>query len=56
MNTNLIKFESSKIESSKGKGSISTLTFDADIELVPNASDNEMAPTHRIFSRSPRVV
>lgn len=54
MNTNLIKFEADDIETSKGKGSISTLTFDADVELVPNNSDNELAPTHRVYSRSPR--
>ena len=54
MNTNIIKFENENLETSKGKGSISTLNFDADVELVPNPSSNDMAPTHRVFSRSPR--
>lgn len=54
MNTNIIKFQEDDIETSKGAGSISTLTFDVDIDLVPNPSDNEMAPTHRVFARSPR--
>ena len=54
MNTNIIKFENENLETSKGKGSISTLNFVADVELVPNPSKNEMAPTHRVFSRSPR--
>lgn len=54
MDTNIIKFENDNLETAAGKGSISTLTFDADVELVPNQSDNEMAPTHRLYSRSPR--
>jgi len=54
MNTNLIKFHDDNIATSKGTGSISTLTFDVDISLTPNNSDNPMAPTHRIFARSPR--
>tara|TARA_R110002051_G_scaffold259255_1_gene318597 strand:+ start:11072 stop:11410 length:339 start_codon:yes stop_codon:yes gene_type:complete len=54
MTTNCIKFESADIEASKGVGSISTLTFDIDITAEPIASDNPMAPTHRVFGRSPR--
>ena len=54
MNTNIIKFHNDNIENSKGSGSISTLTFDVDVTLEPNNSDHPMAPTHRVFSRSPR--
>lgn len=54
MNTNIIKFHNDDIATSKGVGSISTLTFDVDVTLEPNSSDNEMAPTHRVFARSPR--
>ena len=52
MTTNCIKFESADIETAKGVESISTLTFDIDVE--PVASDNPMAPTHRVLGRSPR--
>lgn len=54
MNTNIIKFQNDTIETSKGSGSISTLTFDVDVSIEPNNSDNPMAPTHRVFARSPR--
>ena len=54
MTTNCIKFESTDIETSKGSGSISTLTFDLDITVEPIVSDNPMAPTHRVLGRSPR--
>lgn len=54
MDTNIIKFQTSDIETSKGVGSISTIKFDVDVELVPNKSENPMAPTHRVMARSPR--
>ncbi|MCG3269564.1 DUF736 family protein [Yoonia sp. I 8.24] len=54
MTTNCIKFESNDIETAKGSGSISTLTFDLDITVEPIISDNPMAPTHRVLGRSPR--
>jgi len=54
MTTNCIKFENADIETSKGAGSISTLTFDLDITVEPIVSDNPMAPTHRVLGRSPR--
>jgi len=54
MNTNVIKFQNNNIETSKGTGSISTLKFDIDITVEPNSSDNPMAPSHRVFARSPR--
>ena len=54
MNTNLIKFQTSDIETSKGVGSIATIKFEVDVELVPNKSDNPMSPTHRVMARSPR--
>ena len=47
MTTNGIKFESAHIESTKGIGSISNLSFGIDITAEPVASDNPMAPTHR---------
>ncbi len=54
MTTNCIKFEGSEVESARGTVSISTLTFDIDITVEPVASDNPMAPTHRVLGRSPR--
>ena len=54
MTTNCIKFTSDDIETAKGVGSISTLTFDLDITVEPVASSNPMAPTHRVLGRSPR--
>ena len=54
MTTNCIKFESADVETAKVAGSISTLTFDIDIIVEPAASDNPMAPTHRVLGRSPR--
>lgn len=53
MNTNFIKFESKKLETAKGTGLISTLNFDLEITVEPVQSDNEMAPTHRIWGKSP---
>ena len=49
MTTNCIKFTSADIETAKGVGSISTLTFDLDITVEPVASTNPMAPTHRVL-------
>jgi uncharacterized protein (DUF736 family) len=54
MTTNCIKFTSDDIETAKGIGSISTLTFDLDITVETVASSNPMAPTHRVLGRSPR--
>ncbi len=54
MTTNCIKFISEDIETAKGIGSISTLTFDLDITVEPIASSNPMALTHRALGRSPR--
>ena len=53
MTTNCIIFKTADIETAKGVGSISTLTFDIDITIEPVASDNPMAPTHRVLGRSP---
>ena len=55
MTTNCIKFTSADIETAKGVGSISTLTFDLDITVEPVASANPMAPTHRVLGR-PRTA
>jgi|GEM_PF-222214 Uncharacterized conserved protein len=54
MTTNCIKFTNADIETAKGTGSISTLTFDLDITVEPVARSNRMAPTHRVLGRSPR--
>ena len=43
MVTNYIKFNNDKIETAKGTGSISTLTFDLDIIVEPITSDNPRA-------------
>ena len=53
MDANTIRFHNDNIDTSKAVGSISTLHFDIDVTLVPYASDNEMAPTCRIYARSP---
>ena len=53
MNTNFIKFESDNIETAKGKGTISTLKFDLEITVEPLDSANELAPTHRVWGKSP---
>ncbi len=54
MATNCIKTDGTDIETAKGVGSISTLTFDVDVTVEPITSDNPMAPTHRVLARSPR--
>ena len=54
MTTNCIKFTSADIETAKGVGSISTLTFDLVTTVEPVASANPLAPTHRVLGRSPR--
>ncbi len=48
------QFISDDIETAKGVGSISTLTFDLDITIEPIASTNPMASTHRVLGCSPR--
>jgi uncharacterized protein (DUF736 family) len=37
-----------------GKGLISTIERDLDIAAVPFSSDNEKAPTHRVYAKAPR--
>jgi uncharacterized protein (DUF736 family) len=54
LTTNCIKFTSADIETAKGTGPISTLTFDLDITVEPVGSANSMAPTHRVLDRFPR--
>ena len=41
MTTNCIKFTSADIETAKGVGSISTLTFDLDISVEPDDGNPE---------------
>ncbi len=52
--TNFIQFDSEDLDTASGKGRISTLTDDIDIEVVPFNSENQDAPTHRVFAKSPR--
>ena len=54
MTTNIITFETDDLANARGKGSISTLDFDVDVEAIPMNSDNEKAPTHRLYGLSPR--
>lgn len=51
--TNFIQFENDTIEGSLGQGRISTLSHDIEIRAVPFISENEKAPTHRLFGKSP---
>ena len=52
--TNYIQFEADDLDAAKGKGLISTIERDLDIAAVPFSSDNEKAPTHRVYAKSPR--
>lgn len=54
MTTNLIKFTGADIETAKGIGPISTLTFDRDVTVEPVANANPMVPAHRVLGRFPR--
>ena len=52
--TNYIQFEGDDLVTAKGAGLISTIDRDMDIMVVPFDSDNEKAPTHRVYAKSPR--
>jgi uncharacterized protein (DUF736 family) len=52
--TNYIQFEGDDLVTAKGTGLISTIDRDMDIKVVPFDSDNEKAPTHRVYAKSPR--
>lgn len=52
--TNHIQFDGDNLDTAKGAGLISTIDRDMDIKVVPFESDNEKAPTHRVYARSPR--
>jgi len=52
--TNYIQFDVDNLDTAKGAGLISTIDRDMDIKIVPFESDNEKAPTHRVYARSPR--
>ncbi len=52
--TNFIQFEGDDLSTAKGSGLISTIDRDMDIKVVPFDSDNEKAPTHRVYAKSPR--
>lgn len=51
--TNYITFDGENIETSNGKGGVSTLTFDHGIVAEVFNSQNDKAPTHRVFAFSP---
>ncbi|MBD9524430.1 DUF736 family protein [Ensifer sp. ENS02] len=52
--TNYIQFDGDNLETAKGAGLISTIDRDMDIKVVPFDSDNDKAPTHRLYAKSPR--
>ncbi|PDT50864.1 MULTISPECIES: DUF736 family protein [Sinorhizobium] len=52
--TNYIQFDGDKLDTAKGAGLISTIDRDMDVKVVPFESDNEKAPTHRVYAKSPR--
>ncbi|WP_457660326.1 DUF736 family protein [Sinorhizobium medicae] len=52
--TNYIQFDGDNLDTAKGAGLISTIDRDMEIKVVPFESDNEKAPTHRVYARSPR--
>lgn len=52
--TNFIQFDNENILNASGTGLISTLTHDFDIEVAPVTSNNDKAPTHRVYAKSPR--
>ncbi|MDX0481907.1 DUF736 family protein [Sinorhizobium medicae] len=52
--TNYIQFDGDNLDTAKGAGLISTIDRDMDIKVVPFASDNKKAPTHRVYAKSPR--
>ncbi|MDX1017010.1 DUF736 family protein [Sinorhizobium medicae] len=54
--TNYIQFDGDNLETAKDAGLISTIERDMDIKVVPFESDNERAPTHRVYAKSPRNI
>ncbi|RVN06977.1 DUF736 family protein [Sinorhizobium meliloti] len=52
--TNYIQFDGDNLDTAKGAGLISTIDRDMDIKVMPFESDNERAPTHRVYAKSPR--
>lgn len=52
--TNFLQFDGEDFDSAKGVGLISTIDRDLDISVVPFHSENEKAPTHRVYAKSPR--
>ncbi|AGA08733.1 DUF736 family protein [Sinorhizobium meliloti] len=52
--TNYIQFDGDNLDTAKGAGLISTIDRDMDIKVVPFESDNDKAPTHRVYAKSPR--
>lgn len=52
--TNYIQFDADDILNASGKGHISTLREDREIVVEPFVSENEDAPTHKVYGFSPR--
>ena len=52
--TNYLQFDGDNLDTAKGAGLISTIDRDMDIKVVPFESDNDKAPTHRVYAKSPR--
>jgi uncharacterized protein (DUF736 family) len=52
--TNYIQFDGNNLDTAKGAGLISTIDRDMDIKVVPFDSNNDKAPTHRVYAKSPR--
>ncbi|MDW9817175.1 DUF736 family protein [Sinorhizobium meliloti] len=52
--TNYIQFDGDNLDTARGAGLISTIDRDMDIKVMPFESDNEKAPTHRVYAKSPR--
>ncbi|RWC69611.1 MAG: DUF736 family protein [Mesorhizobium sp.] len=52
--TNYIQFNDDDLDTASGTGLISTIDRDLDVKVTPFSSDNEKAPTHRVYAKSPR--
>lgn len=54
--TNFIQFDADNLETAKGTGLISTIDRDLDIKVVPFVSENDKAPTHRVYANPPAAT
>lgn len=51
--TNFIQFDGDNFDTATGKGLISTIERDLPITATPFSSSHPLAPTHRIYAKSP---